>query len=49
MSDAIDGVPDRLLKRGAKAFRVHSRRVELPYAYSQRAMIFNFEEIVYNY
>ena len=43
MSDAMERVQDQLLKRAAKAFRVHRRHVELPYAGSQRAMI---EEIV---
>ena len=50
MSDAMEGVPDRLLERAAMVFRVHSRLVELLLTYrcSQRANIVNFEGIVYN-
>jgi len=48
--DAIKGVPDRLIKRVAMVFSVHSRHVELLLTYwcSQSAMIFNFEGTVCN-
>jgi len=49
-SDAIEGVPDQLLKRVAMVFRAHSRHVELLLTYwcSQLTMIVNFEGIVCN-
>ena len=48
-STFCEGVPDRLLKRAAKVFRVDSKPVELLLTYwcSQRTLIVNFEEIVY--
>ena len=33
-SDAMEGVPDRLLKRAAKVFRIHIRHVELLLTYT---------------
>ena len=49
-SDAIEGVPDQLLKRAAMVFRVHSRHVELLLTYwcSQSMMIVNFGATVCN-
>jgi len=49
-SDAIEGVPDKLLKGSALVFRVHSRHVELLLTYwcSQSTMIVNFEATVCN-
>jgi len=49
-SDAIEGVPDKLLKGAAMVFRVHSRHVDLLLTYwcSQSMMIVNFEATVCN-
>jgi len=49
-SDAIEGVPDKLLKGAAMVFRVHSRYYELLLTYwcSQSTMIFNFEATACN-
>jgi len=49
-SDAMEGVPDWLLKRATKVFRVQSKEIELLLTYwcSYRAMIVNFEGTVYN-
>ena len=49
-SDAIEGVPDRLIKWVAMVFRVHRRHVELLLTYwcSKSAIILNFEGTVCN-
>ena len=49
-SEAIEGVPDQLLKGAAMVFRVHNRHVELLLTYwcSQSTMIVSFEATVCN-